>query len=311
MSRRTSFVLPSMITALAASTCVFTLPASSAFAATCNAAPKSPAPQGSHWYYRTDRSLGRKCWYLAAQGSKGKVAAPRPDAADDDADSDTDAAPVASAQPAAKPVVTPMAEAAARLTEPLRSPPPAVPPAADWAIAQATPSAPLTAAPAESAPPVVTNDAEISAPAAQQSVVTAAPEPIVEQAAPPVAAAPVAAPSTAPAPAAATAPERINLMQFVFVAFVGICLLAGFFIYLAAIRRRRDIRIVDLNTPPSLRMPLVESTADTPNLDAPNLDTPSHNAPSLAPDAGGRRQYAEIDEERLRRFSRAWKERAA
>ena len=44
-------------------------------------------------------------------------------------------------------------------------------------------------------------------------------------------------------------------MQFVFVAFVGLCLLAGLFLYLAAIRRRREIRIVDLNTPAPLRMP--------------------------------------------------------
>jgi hypothetical protein len=32
----------------------------------CLDAPKSPAPQGRHWYYRIDRAKLRKCWYLGA-----------------------------------------------------------------------------------------------------------------------------------------------------------------------------------------------------------------------------------------------------
>jgi hypothetical protein len=36
----------------------------------CIAAPNSPAPQGKHWYYRTDRAKQRKCWYLADAGKK-------------------------------------------------------------------------------------------------------------------------------------------------------------------------------------------------------------------------------------------------
>lgn len=30
----------------------------------CLAAPTDPTPQGSHWYYRTDRATQRDCWYL-------------------------------------------------------------------------------------------------------------------------------------------------------------------------------------------------------------------------------------------------------
>ncbi|KIZ47567.1 MULTISPECIES: hypothetical protein [Rhodopseudomonas] len=30
----------------------------------CLAKPNAPAPQGSHWYYRTDRTQNRKCWYV-------------------------------------------------------------------------------------------------------------------------------------------------------------------------------------------------------------------------------------------------------
>jgi hypothetical protein len=33
----------------------------------CLEAPNAPAPQGSHWYYHTDQSTQRKCWYVRAQ----------------------------------------------------------------------------------------------------------------------------------------------------------------------------------------------------------------------------------------------------
>ena len=32
----------------------------------CLAQPSSSAPEGSHWYYHTDRTTQRKCWYLRA-----------------------------------------------------------------------------------------------------------------------------------------------------------------------------------------------------------------------------------------------------
>ncbi len=32
----------------------------------CVTAPKSPAPQGTHWYYHLDRANQRKCWYVRA-----------------------------------------------------------------------------------------------------------------------------------------------------------------------------------------------------------------------------------------------------
>ncbi len=38
----------------------------SAAAADCLTAPGSSAPPNSHWYYRTDRTQQRKCWYLGA-----------------------------------------------------------------------------------------------------------------------------------------------------------------------------------------------------------------------------------------------------
>src|ERR1700674_3788057 len=42
--------------------------ADTAHASDCLAAPNSPAPQGSHWYYLLDWATQRKCWYLRAPG---------------------------------------------------------------------------------------------------------------------------------------------------------------------------------------------------------------------------------------------------
>lgn len=44
----------------------------------CHAAPKGVAPQGAHWYYKTDRATNKKCWYLADQVAKPKKATATP-----------------------------------------------------------------------------------------------------------------------------------------------------------------------------------------------------------------------------------------
>jgi hypothetical protein len=41
-------------------------PVDGARADDCAAAPSGSAPQGEHWYYRSDRASHRKCWYLHA-----------------------------------------------------------------------------------------------------------------------------------------------------------------------------------------------------------------------------------------------------
>jgi hypothetical protein len=41
----------------------------------CLTAPNSPAPQGSHWYYRLDRASQRKCWYVRTAGHRVQQAA--------------------------------------------------------------------------------------------------------------------------------------------------------------------------------------------------------------------------------------------
>jgi hypothetical protein len=62
-------------------------------AAPCNAKPNPPAPEGQHWYYRTDRAFGRKCWFLGPENvndQKGAAQASKRHASD------------AAAQPAAQ-----------------------------------------------------------------------------------------------------------------------------------------------------------------------------------------------------------------
>src|ERR1700682_233315 len=42
----------------------------------CLAAPNARPPQGSHWYYRTDRVKQQKCWYLRSPGQTAQQVAP-------------------------------------------------------------------------------------------------------------------------------------------------------------------------------------------------------------------------------------------
>ncbi len=49
----------------------FALP-DTAFAADCLTAPNSSTPPNGHWYYRTDRTQQRKCWYLGADNQNSK-----------------------------------------------------------------------------------------------------------------------------------------------------------------------------------------------------------------------------------------------
>src|SRR6516164_2255642 len=39
-------------------------------AADCSTRPGSSAPEGTHWYYRVNRTDNRHCWYLSSAGMK-------------------------------------------------------------------------------------------------------------------------------------------------------------------------------------------------------------------------------------------------
>jgi hypothetical protein len=45
---------------------ITTVPFEMARASDCLAAPNSPAPKGSHWYYHLNRETQQKCWYVRA-----------------------------------------------------------------------------------------------------------------------------------------------------------------------------------------------------------------------------------------------------
>src|ERR1700704_312927 len=68
MSRRLTLAMPAI---LAASVVAISFGATTGDAADeCLRGPNGTSPQGSHWYYRVDRSTGRHCWYLGSEGQK-------------------------------------------------------------------------------------------------------------------------------------------------------------------------------------------------------------------------------------------------
>ena len=44
----------------------------------CITKPNAAPPQGSHWYYRTDRATQRQCWYLRAEGDNVRAGVQQP-----------------------------------------------------------------------------------------------------------------------------------------------------------------------------------------------------------------------------------------
>jgi hypothetical protein len=69
-ARLTSFFPAVLLIGLA-----FALSDQAAAADECATKPDGVAPQGSHWYYRTDRSNGKKCWFLGPESAKAQLPA--------------------------------------------------------------------------------------------------------------------------------------------------------------------------------------------------------------------------------------------
>jgi hypothetical protein len=80
MSVRTPrpFGLFALVATLLVSAVGVGLPVNTARADHCLAAPNSPAPLGSHWYYRLDWQTQRKCWYFRAPGERAATPATMP-----------------------------------------------------------------------------------------------------------------------------------------------------------------------------------------------------------------------------------------
>ena len=76
MPSRLTGSIPFIATVLIAALSVGTS-TSTARAKDCLAAPNSPAPEGSWWYYRLDWPTQRKCWYLRALGKPAQQTSER------------------------------------------------------------------------------------------------------------------------------------------------------------------------------------------------------------------------------------------
>jgi hypothetical protein len=252
-----------MIAALAAccALAVSIAPSEAAPAETCAASPKPAAPEGSHWYYRTDRATQRKCWYLATKDHKGRLAARPAELRAEPKARDVAPAPAA-------PV---MKEGVERLTQPFDAGAPNVQSAG--AAPQSAPMAPARGDAASSAASSSMNAVQpgtaeppaaplANAPAAMdQPVAAVAPQdraaPDVQSATPaadpsqqavPQAAPTVAAPSPTKSTAARAQTDDMRMLPFAIAVFAAAIVLAGAILYASA-RRRQDaiVRIVDLN----------------------------------------------------------------
>ena len=207
-------------------------------AAACNAAPKSTAPQGSHWYYRTDRALQRKCWYLAPEGQK-TVSSPM----------------VSRARIRPAPAATPGTETPAeQLTRPaglrLTEPPTEQ---SDAAVSRA-----VTLAPGQPASVAEFRQEPASTPAAQErakdetQVFHSLEERLAQL------------PTSAANVADVSAASPMTTFQLILIALAAICLPASAAYYLGAVRRRATrIQIVDLGAKAPLRMGLTAGNAIT------------------------------------------------
>lgn len=76
MTRRTILLAPAVLVSIATA---FLLARSDRARAAdeCVTRPGTSAPQGSHWYYRVDRSSREHCWFLGPVGTKVATAEPR------------------------------------------------------------------------------------------------------------------------------------------------------------------------------------------------------------------------------------------
>ncbi len=114
MQQRTGFALRAAVAAVTLGVSAIALaPASNAAPEdTCLRAPKGVAPQGKHWYYRTERPAMRKCWYLAEKGLTVTQRAAARTAPQDEPDEEADTPATVASVPAAPAAKVPAASAA-------------------------------------------------------------------------------------------------------------------------------------------------------------------------------------------------------
>lgn len=196
-------------------------PAAAPATTECFAKPKDETPPGGHWYYRTDRTTKRKCWFVGDASTKSaKVAATKPEPSAAPTTMSKDVPP--SVKNARAEMQTPNATSEDEKLQESIWPPLADTAAADTAKADASNNYASTVGAAQSAP---THGTTVStqAPAttlAAQSTTTSAPDikPASDggnavtptaQAAAPAPPAPVVASQQAPAPSPSSMPTLL------------------------------------------------------------------------------------------------------
>jgi hypothetical protein len=118
----------------------------------CLTEPNSPAPAGSHWYFRPDRAKQRNCWYLRAPGQP-----PQPAAAQTTSDAAPDTHTIAFKKPAtaspSAPMSTSPGDSAAAPLPPVRPQhAPMTSATTDQPVRQAQKGSPATSIPEAPAP---------------------------------------------------------------------------------------------------------------------------------------------------------------
>ncbi|MBR1206343.1 MULTISPECIES: hypothetical protein [unclassified Bradyrhizobium] len=200
----------------------------------CQSAPKGTAPAGSHWFYHLDRSTKKQCWYLGDAKTKtvARTAATQQQPAAAAPDTATADATPPRSQPAPQPAMRKsVADAHAEWPSPQQA---AAAPVPSADAGQAGTAA--TTAPTASAAPSGANgqSSEVNARwldassmagtngtrhAADQPTVVAQADPMPQQAAAPVSAAPVTA--------EASAEKSSSSTQMLLIVMVGALALAG------------------------------------------------------------------------------------
>jgi hypothetical protein len=247
-------------------------------AGTCLSSPRATAPQGSHWYYRTDRTLQRKCWYLASE----------------DRDAASEAAPAAVQSRPTKRAALPATDEGARPTAQSARP---------FVTKEASNVAPydaLVIPPVEqqAAPPVDATTQQ-SATATDAAVPQEQATNDVQQFRAPMEQ-PVQQPVAAATNNTVSVPATLgtNVFQFVFLMLAAIGLLGGAILYAVEIRRRRDdVLNVPLDLNKTSRPRKMPATADGPTFQP-------------QPAMGPRQQRDDVDEA-LERLSQLRRRRAA
>ena len=278
---------------------------------TCLKAPGGVAPQGKHWYYRTERPSMRKCWYLAEKGltvtQRAATRTAPQDEPDDEADTPATVASVPAA-PAAKVPAAPAeniapAPSASVAPGPAAEPPAPVittlttrnvsneipTPATDAAQPLAASVASTTVPPAEAAP------AEAVSPLAERFPSDQQMPAVAEQ--PPTAA--------AARELANTSDEPMSTLQLLLgaIALTGF-LASGLFLVMVLLRRRSDVLNVRRETD---ALPFEQAPEMGSEEEGPRFEPLRALEPIRQRDLDPMRQHDDVDEilQRLARRRRA------